>query len=80
MVFNLQSYRNFPFVFTVFTSGFCFITKHVKLRGASFGNTKQNICFSSKKKKHIFMTKSKELVERLRDTTIVVLLKNLHRF
>ena len=46
IVFNLQSYRNFPCVFTVFTSGFCFITKHVKLT--------ENLFFIEKEKAHFY--------------------------
>ena len=54
IVFNLQSYRNFPCVSTVFGSGFCFITKHVKLRRVSFCNTKQNMFFIEKEEAHFY--------------------------
>ena len=49
VVFNLQSYRNFPCVFTVFTSGFCFITKHVKLTEHLFFIEKEEAHFYDKK-------------------------------
>ena len=48
-VFNLQSYWNFPCVFTVFTGGFCFITKHVKLREHLFFIEKEEAYFYDKK-------------------------------
>ena len=73
-VFNLHSYRNFPCVFTVFTSCFCFITKHVKLivNCERLFVIQNRTCFSSKKKKHIFIIKSKQLVESLRNTAIAL--------
>ena len=46
VVFNFQSYWNFP---CVFTSGFCFITKHVKLTEDLFFIEKEEARFYDEK-------------------------------
>ena len=51
---NYYKFKSIDFFINQNGSGFCFITKHVKLRRVSFCNTKQNMFFIEKEEAHFY--------------------------